>query len=155
MNIVRRLLSSSGGSTDSQNETETERVPNLARQESTIKTPEQELLGLSHLKKLHLDYTTSEISPQEKETKLYAMLPLFCNIFSSVGHKVISEKFAEDIIPFTQATSEYIYLLNIFRYVRVLLLAKHTENFQLSVSIFVFDGSKRNFLQIFFLRYAS
>merc|ERR1712141_695461 len=105
MNIVRRLLSSSGGSTDSQNETETERVPNLARQESTIKTPEQELLGLSHLKKLHLDYTTSEISPQEKETKLYAMLPLFCNIFSSVGHKVISEKFAEDIIPFTQATS--------------------------------------------------
>ena len=148
MNIVRRLLSSSGGSTDSQNETETERVPNLARQESTIKTPEQELLGLSHLKKLHLDYTTSEISPQEKETKLYAMLPLFCNIFSSVGHKVISEKFAEDIIPFTQATSEYIYLLNIFRYVCCFwqnILEISSFRFQ-----FVFDGSKRNFLQNFF-----
>ena len=101
MNIVRRLLSSSG-STDSQNEVENDRV-NLARQESTIKTPEQELLGLSHLKKLHHEYGKCELS--DKEARLYAMLPLFCNVFSSVGHKVISEKFADDIVPFTQSTS--------------------------------------------------
>ena len=114
MNIVRRLLSSSsaGSSTDIPNvegggETVDHMADHLTRhQETTIKTPEQELLGLSHLKKLHLDYVTSDkISPQEKETKLFAMLPLFCNIFSNQGSKVITEKFSEDIIPFTQAAS--------------------------------------------------
>ena len=111
MNIVRKLLSSSsaGSSTDIPNvegETSDHMADHLTRQETTIKTPEQELLGLSHLKKLHLDYVTSDkISPQEKETKLFAMLPLFCNIFSNQGPKVITEKFSEDIIPFTQAAS--------------------------------------------------
>jgi len=36
---------------------------------------------------------------------LYAMLPLFCNVFASVAPKVISERFAEEVISFTQATS--------------------------------------------------
>ena len=66
MNIVRKLLSSSsaGSSTDIPNvegETSDHMADHLTRQETTIKTPEQELLGLSHLKKLHLDYNSNSI----------------------------------------------------------------------------------------------
>ncbi len=103
MNIVRRLLSSSGGSTDG---TEPEVEPVLASQNcSTIKTPEQELLGLNHLKKLHVDYVSSTAPSQDKEEKLYAMLPLFCNVFSAVGPNVITERFGEEVHPFAVATS--------------------------------------------------
>ncbi len=43
---------------------------------------EQELLGLTHLKKLFADYQspTHPLTESEKEAKLYAMLPLFCKV---------------------------------------------------------------------------
>ena len=60
MNIVRRLLSSSSGGSIEVGEQEAEGVNqsnSLAgtKKESTLKTPEQELLGLNHLKKLHIE----------------------------------------------------------------------------------------------------
>ena len=106
MNIVRRLLSSSSGGSIEVSEQETESVNSpLPSKESTLKTPEQELLGLNHLKKLHIDYANSPQDASEKEDKLYAMLPLFCNVFSSVGPKVISERFGDEVIGFSKESS--------------------------------------------------
>ena len=103
MNIVRRLLSSSSGGSIEVCDSEVNGQQSLSGKSSAIKTPEQELLGLNHLKKLHNEYVN--LSAHEKEEKLYAMLPLFCNVFSSVGPKVISERFGEEVNAFTLATS--------------------------------------------------
>ena len=67
--------------------------------------PEQELLGLNHLKKLYSEYCGPQLSSGEREAKLYAMLPLFCKIFNSVPAHVITEKFTE-ATSFTQACSK-------------------------------------------------
>ena len=104
MNIVRRLLSSSSGGSIEVGDQETEASP-LSGKESTLKTPEQELLGLNHLKKLHIDYVNSPQDAPEKEDKLYAMLPLFSNVFSSVGPKVISERFGDEVNAFSRESS--------------------------------------------------
>ena len=105
MNIVRRLLSSSSGGSIEVGDQETEANPSLPGKESTLKTPEQELLGLNHLKKLHIDYVNSPQDAPEKEDKLYAMLPLFSNVFSSVGPKVISERFGDEVNAFSRESS--------------------------------------------------
>lgn len=116
MNIVRRLLSSSsGGSIEGaagglENEAGDQSISSSSLEYSAtpVKTPEQELLGLNHLKKLHSEYTRQSFNlsqASDKETKLYAMLPLFCNVFSSVAPKVISEKFKDEIDAFTIAIS--------------------------------------------------
>ena len=69
--------------------------------------PQQELLGLNHLKKLYNEYCNPAhpLTAAERETRLYAMLPLFCKIFNSVPGSVIPEKFS-DTNSFTQATSK-------------------------------------------------
>ena len=69
--------------------------------------PEQELLGLNHLKKLYSEYSSPghPLSSAEKEAKLYAMLPLFCKIFNSVPPNVITDKFS-DATSFTQACAK-------------------------------------------------
>jgi hypothetical protein len=116
MNIVRRLLSSTGGSIDGaaggssggdgdEEDGNHQSSSKLAGKIPNSKTTEQELLGLSHLKKLHVEYVNSALPANEKEDRLYAMLPLFCNVFSSVGPKVITERFSDEIVPFTQTTS--------------------------------------------------
>lgn len=107
MNIVRRLLSSSSGGSIEVGDTDADghQQQSLSGKTSAIKTPEQELLGLNHLKKLHAEYVSSTLSAQDKEEKLYAMLPLFCNVFSSVGPKVISERFGEEVTSFSLAAS--------------------------------------------------
>ena len=106
MNIVRRLLSSSGGSVEGTGaEGETARDQNYPTLETTVKTPEQELLGLNHLKKLHADYCNCHLPPTEKESKLYAMLPLFCNVFSTVAPNVISERFKDEVGSFATSIS--------------------------------------------------
>ena len=116
MNIVRRLLSSSSGGSvegaaggmESEAGDQSISSSSLEYSSTAVKTPEQELLGLNHLKKLHYEYTrhSSNLSQaSDKELKLYAMLPLFCNVFSSVAPKVISEKFKDEINAFTIAIS--------------------------------------------------
>ena len=68
--------------------------------------PEQELLGLNHLRKLYSEYSSpgQQLSTGDRETRLYAMLPLFCKIFNSVPPSVITERFAE-ATSFCQACS--------------------------------------------------
>ena len=114
MNIVRRLLSSSSGGSvegatggiESEAGDQSMSSSSLEYSSPPVKTPEQELLGLNHLKKLHYEYTRQSMSQApDKELKLYAMLPLFCNVFSSVAPKVISEKFKDEINAFTNAIS--------------------------------------------------
>jgi hypothetical protein len=69
--------------------------------------PEQELLGLNHLRKLYSEYSTPShpLSTPEREARLYAMLPLFCKIFNSVPAKMIAERFP-DTPSFAQACSK-------------------------------------------------
>ena len=77
---------------------------------------DQELLGLSHLKKLFSEWQKSHkkrgsaSSPTSSggggspEEKLYMMLPLFCKVFANVGPKVITNKFPDAEV-FAQLTS--------------------------------------------------
>ena len=69
--------------------------------------PEQELLGLNHLRKLYNEYSQPghPLSTPEREGRLYAMLPLFCKIFNSVPAKMIAERFP-DTSSFAQACSK-------------------------------------------------
>jgi hypothetical protein len=69
--------------------------------------PEQELLGLNHLRKLYNEYSQPNhpLSTPEREARLYAMLPLFCKIFNSVPAKMIAERFP-DTSSFAQACSK-------------------------------------------------
>ncbi len=106
MNIMRRLLSSTGSSDGAGGVVDDEADGGVASRASnpnpSRSTTEQELLGLSHLKKLHSEYAADG---GEKEEKLYAMLPLFCKVFASVGPHVISERFSEELPSFTKSTS--------------------------------------------------
>ena len=69
---------------------------------------DQELLGLSHLKKLFAEFQKSSgrslDSEEAREERLYMMLPLFCKIFANVNPKVITNKFP-NVKVFTQVTS--------------------------------------------------
>ena len=96
MNIMRKFL---GGST-SRDVPPGEYVP-----EEYL--PDQDLLGLNHLKKLYTEYCNPAVPmpASEREAKLYSMLPLFCKIFNSVPPAVISERFS-DAASFTQAVSK-------------------------------------------------
>ncbi|KAI8038256.1 hypothetical protein M5D96_008945 [Drosophila gunungcola] len=64
------------------------------------------LVSLSTLKKLFNDYThpREPLSEQERDGKLYEMLPLFCKVFSSCPANDMSEKFW-DVVAFCQQVS--------------------------------------------------
>ena len=50
--------------------------------------PEQDMLGLTHLKKLYSEYQHPKqgpLSDSEKEEKVYMMLPLFCKVFANAS----------------------------------------------------------------------
>lgn len=58
----------------------------------------QEILGLSHLRKLYAEYhnpKTANLGDAEKEEKIYMMLPLFCKVFGNAPHRVIPERFPD------------------------------------------------------------
>lgn len=101
MNIMKKFLGGAGGGGG--------QPPGAGSEASTEDgcRPQQELLGLNHLKKLYAEYCSPAhpVSATEREGRLYAMLPLFCKIFNSVPGSVIPEKFA-DTNSFTQATSK-------------------------------------------------
>ena len=98
MNIMRKFLGGAGGQGPGPG-------PGGGGGRGEVYQPEQELLGLNHLKKLYSEYCGPQLSSGEREAKLYAMLPLFCKIFNSVPAHVITEKFTE-AISFTQACSK-------------------------------------------------
>ena len=98
MNIMRKFLGGAGGQAPGPG-------PGGGGGRGEVYQPEQELLGLNHLKKLYSEYCGPQLSSGEREAKLYAMLPLFCKIFNSVPAHVITEKFTE-AISFTQACSK-------------------------------------------------
>ncbi|XP_055847784.1 WD repeat and FYVE domain-containing protein 3 [Episyrphus balteatus] len=60
-------------------------------------------LSLMHLKKLFNEYTHPKepLSEQERDQKLYNMLPLFCKVFSTCPSSDMSEKFW-DVVAFCQ-----------------------------------------------------
>ena len=100
MNIMRKFLGGAGGQGPGPG-------PGAGGARTEVYQPEQELLGLNHLKKLYSEYSSQQLSSGEREARLYAMLPLFCKIFNSVPPHVITEKFTE-ATQFTQACSKLV-----------------------------------------------
>lgn len=64
-------------------------------------------LGLMHLKKLLSEvlHPSHPLSEDEKEDKLYNMLPLFCKVFSACPPIDLLEKF-DDVLLFTEHVSK-------------------------------------------------
>lgn len=91
MNIMRKLR---GGPTSPSN-------TNEANTDGS-----QNQLGLMHLKKLFNEFTHPKepLSEQERDSKLYNMLPLFCKVFGSCHSGEMNEKFW-DILAFCQQIS--------------------------------------------------
>eukprot|EP00094_Tigriopus_californicus_P005213 TCALIF_05026-PB protein Name:"Similar to WDFY3 WD repeat and FYVE domain-containing protein 3 (Homo sapiens)" AED:0.04 eAED:0.04 QI:7/0.93/0.68/1/1/1/16/134/3650 len=92
--VVPTLLSGSGGSSSQR------RPPSV---------PNPDLLGLTHLKRLFSDYQNPPhpLNEQEKEARMYQMLPLFCKVFGSVPSRTACERFGglEQMTAFAHATS--------------------------------------------------
>jgi hypothetical protein len=84
MNIMRKFLVG-GASGSSSGQGQSEDAGECSPVTPTSRPEEQELLGLAHLKKLFNEYLNPShpLTEAEKETKLYAMLPLFCKVGSA------------------------------------------------------------------------
>nr|CAI5836643.1 unnamed protein product [Callosobruchus analis] len=95
MNIMRKLRGG-GQNTSSASSTDFPDGPSSA----------QTQLGLLHLKKLFTEYThpPHPLTEQEKDDKLYNMLPLFCKVFGSSPTCDMNEKFW-DVLAFCQQVS--------------------------------------------------
>ncbi|CAG9764999.1 unnamed protein product [Ceutorhynchus assimilis] len=94
MNIMRKLRNAGGSTTASGSE-------NMGDTSSA-----HTQLGLMHLKKLFMEYMhpPQPLSDQEKDDKLYNMLPLFCKVFGSSPSCDMNEKFW-DILSFCHQVS--------------------------------------------------
>lgn len=92
MNIMRKLR---GGPNSPSNTSDTNNTDGSQNQ-----------LGLMHLKKLFNEFTHPKdpLSEQERDSKLYNMLPLFCKVFGSCHSGEMNEKFW-DILAFGQQIS--------------------------------------------------
>lgn len=90
MNIMRKLR---GG-------------PNSPSSNDPNSEASQNQLGLMHLKKLFNEFTHPKepLSEQERDSKLYNMLPLFCKVFGLCHSGEMNEKFW-DILAFCQQIS--------------------------------------------------
>ena len=99
MNIMRKWWGTSGREVD-----EGEAGANGS---SNIEQQQHLALGLMHLKKLcsELLHPAHPLSENEREDKLYNMLPLFCKVFGSSPSTDVQEKFG-DILIFTQHVSK-------------------------------------------------
>lgn len=94
MNIMRKWWGGQEGEDTAGNTTNMEQQQHLA-------------LGLMHLKKLcsELLYPAHPLSEDEREDKLYNMLPLFCKVFGSTQNSDLQEKFGDALL-FTQHVSK-------------------------------------------------
>jgi hypothetical protein len=109
MNYMRKILSSTGsqGSVDTPTGND-----DAAGDASSLSSPRSKVppspsptvapapfdqLSLTHLKKLHAEYTSPPhpLADQEKEERLYNMMPLFCKVFANSDPKTVTEKFLE------------------------------------------------------------
>ncbi|XP_068150456.1 LOW QUALITY PROTEIN: WD repeat and FYVE domain-containing protein 3 [Drosophila tropicalis] len=121
MNVMRKLRSaaSSGGSSSSNSSSPGNRSTSDSTNPTSSstgaangRTGEDALLdariqmSLATLKKLFNEYTHPKepLSEQERDAKLYEMLPLFCKVFSSCPANDMSEKFW-DVVAFCQQVS--------------------------------------------------
>lgn len=80
--------------------------PAATNNESSASEASQNQLGLMHLKKLFNEFTHPKepLSEQERDSKLYNMLPLFCKVFGTCRSGEMNEKFW-DILAFCQQIS--------------------------------------------------
>ncbi|KAL1508880.1 hypothetical protein ABEB36_003702 [Hypothenemus hampei] len=94
MNIMRKLRNAGGSIVTSGSENMTDSSSSHTQ------------LGLMHLKKLFLEYMhpPQPLNEQEKDDKLYNMLPLFCKVFGASPSCDMNEKFW-DILAFCQQVS--------------------------------------------------
>ena len=121
MNIMRKFLSVGSsqegsmpeGGSNGEGEDETDASQSDVFASRTTVGPSagegQDMLGLSHLKKLYSEYQNPKqgpLSDSEKEERVYMMLPLFCKVFANASVqgqgqnstnavKTISQKFPE------------------------------------------------------------
>lgn len=74
--------------------------------EANVTDGSQNQLGLMHLKKLFNEFTHPKeaLNEQERDNKLYNMLPLFCKVFGACHSGEMNEKFW-DILAFCQQIS--------------------------------------------------
>ncbi|CAH0558995.1 unnamed protein product [Brassicogethes aeneus] len=98
MNIMRKLR----GGGPSAPSASTSDISDTTSSSSTAHSQ----LGLMHLKKLFSEYThpTHQLTDQERDDKLYNMLPLFCKVFGSSPTCDMNEKFW-DILAFCHQVS--------------------------------------------------
>ncbi|CAH1111054.1 unnamed protein product [Psylliodes chrysocephalus] len=96
MNTIMRKLTRGGATPSSTSSSEVSDGPSSPHTQ----------LGLMHLKKLFSEYThpSHPFTDQEKDDKLYNMLPLFCKVFGSSPTCDMNEKFW-DILAFCQQVS--------------------------------------------------
>ncbi|KAJ8318937.1 hypothetical protein KUTeg_004028 [Tegillarca granosa] len=71
------------------------------------KKSQDNILGLTHLRKLFAEFRhpSKKPSPKEQEDKLYNMIPLFCKVFGEVPSSEMTEKFS-DILQFCSHVSK-------------------------------------------------
>ncbi|CAG9859319.1 unnamed protein product [Phyllotreta striolata] len=96
MNSIMRKLTRGSGPTSSTSSSDVSDGPSSPHTQ----------LGLMHLKKLFSEYThpPQQLTDQEKDDKLYNMLPLFCKVFGSSPTCDMNEKFW-DILAFCHQVS--------------------------------------------------
>ncbi|XP_073814345.1 WD repeat and FYVE domain-containing protein 3-like, partial [Musca autumnalis] len=117
MNVMRKLRgagsapagngsagNSSGGSTGSSTANGGSTLTSAASEDAMMDARVQ--MSLHTLKKLFNEYTHPKepLSEQERDMKLYQMLPLFCKVFSACPASDMSEKFW-DVVAFCQQVS--------------------------------------------------
>lgn len=78
MNIVRKLRGGGGGANAS--------TPSQSEISDTGTSATHTQLGLMHLKKLFSEYShpSHPLTDQERDDKLYNMLPLFCKVKNTI-----------------------------------------------------------------------
>nr|XP_008195320.1 PREDICTED: WD repeat and FYVE domain-containing protein 3 isoform X2 [Tribolium castaneum] len=96
MNIMRKLRGGGGGTPSASSSDISDGGPGSPHTQ----------LGLMHLKKLFSEYThpSHPLTDQERDDKLYNMLPLFCKVFGSSPTCDMNEKFW-DILAFCHQVS--------------------------------------------------
>ncbi len=116
MNYMRKILSSSssqGGSSPTGDDDATRPSGGAAgdgtaagSSEAAVATrltaakpaaPPFDPLSLTHLRKLHAEYVSPPhpLAEQEKDERLYNMLPLFCKVFANCETPIVCEKFSD------------------------------------------------------------